>query len=521
MDKDQKLITFLDSLGPDADVDFAQQLLEAHSWDLQAALETVTGRGQTAVSAEVPLRTDEARPPMRTGYVDRLIHSHEEDDEAIAMAQSAAAAADEASARLDLERVLLESQQAFEQQAEIQEQAALAQALEASYAAVSPKHSNTSAPSRSPGTPTAYPERRAGQRDLRPDVDQSRLSGGSRPGAARFRLQPRSSSSVSSAPTADAPPARPVRPAVSQALKPPPVVPTTSQRAPKEVPTKERHETKASSSAKLQPSAKPRPAQSMQQPASRQQHTNQKMKAEAVTNDRRPNLASRCLSRFCSSSKDSTKAPSTESPPGKPVKEAHSTPSKKDEVARKDMKPAKQPGPKPAPAASQGSVATPKAESEAAMPSKEATAADRFAAHEESELRREREEAELKRKEAEGGGVREPDPVVNALQALRRQHLKRDPAALATCLQTLHAYISNLAKNPQESKFHSINCQNSNFRSRVAALEGGIEVLQACGFVAVDEKLCVDPDFMKSKGPKLWDALSKVAVLLEQVKSCM
>jgi len=158
------------------------------------------------------------------------------------------------------------------------------------------------------------------------------------------------------------------------------------------------------------------------------------------------------------------------------------------------------------------------------MPSeapKEATAADRFAAREESELRREREEAELKRKEAEGGGVREPDPVVNALQALRRQHLKRDPAALATCLQTLHAYISNLAKNPQESKFHSINCQNSNFRSRVAALEGGIEVLQACGFVAVDEKLCVDPDFMKSKGPKLWDALSKVALLLEQVKSCM
>ncbi|CAE7303473.1 unnamed protein product [Symbiodinium sp. CCMP2592] len=135
MDKDQKLIAFLDCLGPDADVDSAQQLLESHSWDLQAALETVTGRGQTAVSAEVPLQTDEARPPMRTGFVDRLIHSPEEDDEAIAMAQSAVDAADEASARL--ERVLLESQQAFDQQAEIQEQAALAQALEASDAAVS------------------------------------------------------------------------------------------------------------------------------------------------------------------------------------------------------------------------------------------------------------------------------------------------------------------------------------------------------------------------------------------------
>lgn len=38
MDKDEKLIMFLDSLGQDADVDFARQMLEAHDWNLEAAL---------------------------------------------------------------------------------------------------------------------------------------------------------------------------------------------------------------------------------------------------------------------------------------------------------------------------------------------------------------------------------------------------------------------------------------------------------------------------------------------------
>lgn len=36
-----------------------------------------------------------------------------------------------------------------------------------------------------------------------------------------------------------------------------------------------------------------------------------------------------------------------------------------------------------------------------------------------------------------------------SLEALRRLHLKRNPVELATCLQTLRAYINNLAKNPQ------------------------------------------------------------------------
>jgi len=147
-------------------------------------------------------------------------------------------------------------------------------------------------------------------------------------------------------------------------------------------------------------------------------------------------------------------------------------------------------------------------------------AAERFAAKEAEDLRREREEAEVKRKEAEAGDQRESDGVVTALQALRRLHLKRDPSELATCLQTLRAYISNLAKYPQEVKYQSINCENSHFRNKVASVEGALAVLQACGFVADGSKLSVDPEFLKTKGAKLWEALSKVDLILEQVKSC-
>jgi len=146
-------------------------------------------------------------------------------------------------------------------------------------------------------------------------------------------------------------------------------------------------------------------------------------------------------------------------------------------------------------------------------------AAERFAAKEAEELRREREEAEAKRREAEACDPRENDAVVSALQALRRLHLKRNPVELATCLQTLRAYINNLAKNPQEVKYQSIKCDNTHFCNKIASLEGAVAVLEACGFVSDGNKLSVDPDFMKTKGPKLWEALSKVDLILEQVKS--
>jgi len=141
---------------------------------------------------------------------------------------------------------------------------------------------------------------------------------------------------------------------------------------------------------------------------------------------------------------------------------------------------------------------------------------------EEEELQREREEAEEKHKEMMRGGQsqeRELDEVVHALVALRRLYKNKDPKGLATCLQTLRTYISNLAKSPKEPKFQRINCENNAFRSRVAPFEGALAVLKACGFAEDNGALVVQEAFIKSKGSRLFDALAKVDVMLDQIKA--
>lgn len=112
------------------------------------------------------------------------------------------------------------------------------------------------------------------------------------------------------------------------------------------------------------------------------------------------------------------------------------------------------------------------------------------------------------------------DPVAMTLMTLRRRYKDTDKAGLATCLQTLQKYISNLASNPSEVKFQRINCQNQAFQTRVAAFEGAVDVLSACGFSTAEdgESLVVGPEFLKSKGSRLFDALTKINVLVDQLK---
>jgi len=140
---------------------------------------------------------------------------------------------------------------------------------------------------------------------------------------------------------------------------------------------------------------------------------------------------------------------------------------------------------------------------------------------EEEELQREREEAEEKHREMMRGQSqeRELDEVVHALVALRRLYKNTDPKGLATCLQTLRTYISNLAKSPKEPKFQRINCENNAFRNRVAPYEGALAVLKACGFAEANGALVVQEAFIKSKGSRLFDALAKVDVMLDQIKA--
>ncbi|CAK0903855.1 unnamed protein product, partial [Prorocentrum cordatum] len=132
--------------------------------------------------------------------------------------------------------------------------------------------------------------------------------------------------------------------------------------------------------------------------------------------------------------------------------------------------------------------------------------------------RREAERREAERRQAEAPPERDADEVVQALVALRRLHLEADPGRLATCLQTLKAYIGPGWGPAVPRKFHRIRADNAAFRERVAALEGAPAVLRACGFAPEEGGAAwvVDPAFLRTKGPRLWDALAKVDVMLEQ-----
>lgn len=116
-----------------------------------------------------------------------------------------------------------------------------------------------------------------------------------------------------------------------------------------------------------------------------------------------------------------------------------------------------------------------------------------------------------------GTDARGPAEVVRSLVALKQRYLEADPDGLLVCLKTLRTYVNNLAHSPQESKFQRISCDNNAFATRVARFEGAAEVLRACGFTESEGAWVVEPSFLKTKGSKLFDALTKFDVLIEQV----
>lgn len=145
--------------------------------------------------------------------------------------------------------------------------------------------------------------------------------------------------------------------------------------------------------------------------------------------------------------------------------------------------------------------------------------ARRMEAKEAEELARERREAEerMVRDAQPEEKEKESSEIVNALVALRRRY-KEDPEGLATCLKTLGTYIRNLANSPQEAKYQQINTENNAFQKRVAPFEGSTAVLAACGFSKSGASLAVDAEFLKSKGPRLFDAVAKIDVLVAQLQ---
>jgi len=139
------------------------------------------------------------------------------------------------------------------------------------------------------------------------------------------------------------------------------------------------------------------------------------------------------------------------------------------------------------------------------------------------DTRREREEAAARSLEAQKQAqvtVEKPsEELVQALRALRKKYKDEDPKGLVTCLQTLRTYINNLARNPHEQKFQRINADNNAFRTRVAAFDGAVPVLKACGFTEEDGAFIMSQAALKTRGLPLFDALAKVDIMLEQARS--
>lgn len=55
------------------------------------------------------------------------------------------------------------------------------------------------------------------------------------------------------------------------------------------------------------------------------------------------------------------------------------------------------------------------------------------------------------------------------------------------CLETIQKMLSNIQKNPNEAKFRCIRLSNTAFRTKIAEIEGGLEVMLCSGFILSEE----------------------------------
>jgi hypothetical protein len=84
---------------------------------------------------------------------------------------------------------------------------------------------------------------------------------------------------------------------------------------------------------------------------------------------------------------------------------------------------------------------------------------------------------------ADGPKLKKPkDQVIHCVNILRSKYMTADPRGLLNCLNTLVAYLKNIASDPSEAKYHRIRTSNKVFVERVGPFEGARALLVACGF---------------------------------------
>eukprot|EP00047_Mylnosiga_fluctuans_P018257 m.68797 g.68797 ORF g.68797 m.68797 type:complete len:427 (-) comp7517_c0_seq5:406-1686(-) len=86
-----------------------------------------------------------------------------------------------------------------------------------------------------------------------------------------------------------------------------------------------------------------------------------------------------------------------------------------------------------------------------------------------------------------------------------------DPAALATCVETLMTYLRNIHSAPDEPKFRRIRQGNPNFQARVVPVLGAVEMLHAVGYEPLTEG---GETFLVLSGPGA-DVMPRVEAAME------
>lgn len=87
------------------------------------------------------------------------------------------------------------------------------------------------------------------------------------------------------------------------------------------------------------------------------------------------------------------------------------------------------------------------------------------------------------------GGGDTQSAVEDAINTMRSQALDagRQNEHLLEALKLILLYTENIIKNPSEPKFRRIKASNKGFLAKVVPIRGSVDVLAACGFVAVEE----------------------------------
>lgn len=114
----------------------------------------------------------------------------------------------------------------------------------------------------------------------------------------------------------------------------------------------------------------------------------------------------------------------------------------------------------------------------------------------------------------EGFADVEEDVQIQLNDALRCLLPQDDDATFhkgKVCVDTVVKMLTNLATSPDEPKFRSIRLSNKNFSSKVAEVEGGLELIMCAGFVLEEESIAGgEPEtFLRHRGTATQDSLSR------------